>query len=865
MAREYKIFQKGFSLVPKAVSDNDTKGDIELLTSDNKLYFYNGTINDAIVQEDVAATLTNKTLTAPVINNQTADTITAIAGGNLELNSVSTFKILLDDIIVKDNTISVGTGLDIQVNSASNQDIILNGVGTGLLDIQQAGVTIAKFDGYSLNMVAGNHVNFNDNDNSNRVGIFAPAAVNTDYDIELPADPPSKYDTFIFDGTTFIFRTPPIVEFTQTVDNTTTGSGATIPAPTDYGTVILTNASLTSITNIGAAPAGRLLTIKNSTGATVTITNDSGGTAANRIITGLGADIQLANDATLFLEYDGNASRWTVVGGSGGSSTSYVVKDDFTGDGTTVDFTLSATPTSILNTNVFINGVYQNKSAYTISGSTLTFSVAPSNGDAIEVLTVVSTLSGVASNMTVDTFTGDGSTVNFTLSIDPISKDNIFVFIQGVYQDKDSYSVSGTTLTFTQAPPSGIPFDVMIPTLLDIGVPSDSSVTFDKLSSEVKDLVSHENLAINGSMLIRQRYVTNTVTVNTATTTKTFVPDRIGVYSGGATVKNYTIEAVSDEPTVSVSGFQTLYNHKVTMVTGIGSFAANDYVNPFTYTMEGYDFRQVDGGDLSIGFWVKAAVTGTYNIAFRNGGLDRSYVTTFTINSANTWEYKTKTISVDSASIGGTWNLTNGAGLQIDLGLYTGSNYVTSTLDQWQTGSYVTASGSTNWAAANNNYITFALFSIVKGSNPYPQGTFYRNGVTHRGELHNCMRYYEKSAEADVLPFTAVYKYAVLGTVPTATVSTGDEYPIPHPRFTVEKRSAPTITIQSFNPTTNTASSNAWFVSRWDGIQFQPTTSTATQITTKGFFIANNTGGSTGVGQNGKFLSCGFYTADAEF
>ena len=66
MAREYKIFQKGFSLVPKAVSDNDTKGDIELLTSDNKLYFYNGTINDAIVQEDVAATLTNKTLTAPL-------------------------------------------------------------------------------------------------------------------------------------------------------------------------------------------------------------------------------------------------------------------------------------------------------------------------------------------------------------------------------------------------------------------------------------------------------------------------------------------------------------------------------------------------------------------------------------------------------------------------------------------------------------------------------------------------------------------------------------------------------------------------------------------------------------------------------
>ena len=64
-----------------------------------------------------------------------------------------------------------------------------------------------------------------------------------------------------------------------------------------------------------------------------------------------------------------------------------VVKNDFTGDGVTVAFVLSASPSTVLATNIFINGVYQEKDSYTLSGNTITFSIAPPLSSSIEILT----------------------------------------------------------------------------------------------------------------------------------------------------------------------------------------------------------------------------------------------------------------------------------------------------------------------------------------------------------------------------------------------------------------------------------------------------------------------------------------------
>jgi len=98
-------------------------------------------------------------------------------------------------------------------------------------------------------------------------------------------------------------------------NNTVTGTGASMVAPVDF-VERLTDGSLVSINNI-VASSGLFFMLSNVTGNTIVITNDSGGTAADRIITGSGADISLENNASLLLYYDDTTTRWRVVGGSG--------------------------------------------------------------------------------------------------------------------------------------------------------------------------------------------------------------------------------------------------------------------------------------------------------------------------------------------------------------------------------------------------------------------------------------------------------------------------------------------------------------------------------------------------------------------
>jgi len=67
---------------------------------------------------------------------------------------------------------------------------------------------------------------------------------------------------------------------------------------------------------------------------------------------------------------------------------------------------------------------------------------------------------GAASDQ-VQNFTGTGSQTVFTLNAAPLSENNTFIYINGVYQQKNSYTVSGTTLTFSTAPPYTSSIEVM--------------------------------------------------------------------------------------------------------------------------------------------------------------------------------------------------------------------------------------------------------------------------------------------------------------------------------------------------------------------------------------------------------------------
>ena len=84
-----------------------------------------------------------------------------------------------------------------------------------------------------------------------------------------------------------------------------------------------------------------------------------------------------------FEGYDG--TEWGAIGGGATN-----VVDNFSGDGSTVAFTLANSVANENDTNIYISGVYQSKGNYTVSGTTLTFSTAPPNGTSVEVMSAIS-------------------------------------------------------------------------------------------------------------------------------------------------------------------------------------------------------------------------------------------------------------------------------------------------------------------------------------------------------------------------------------------------------------------------------------------------------------------------------------------
>lgn len=86
-------------------------------------------------------------------------------------------------------------------------------------------------------------------------------------------------------------------------------------------------------------------------------------------------------------------------------------------------------------------------------------------------------------NITIDTMTGDGVDTTLTLSVAPDTENNTSVYIDGVYQNKTTYSVSGTTLTFTTAPPSGSLVEASVVSTATLDTPADGSVTPAKIAS----------------------------------------------------------------------------------------------------------------------------------------------------------------------------------------------------------------------------------------------------------------------------------------------------------------------------------------------------------------------------------------------
>lgn len=195
----------------------------------------------------------------------------------------------------------------------------------------------------------------------------------------------------------------------------------------------------------------------------------------------------------------------THVVGTIATEGSSMQKASFTGDGTTTTFALGDTPQAKSFTIVHVQGIYQESSTYSISGSNIVFTTAPSNGHTVEVTFIAGTIS-VASldvgSQTINSFTGTGSATSFDLGTNVVSDKNYTdVYINGVYQAKDQYELSGTNIVFDTAPQNGYSIEVKCHSASASNVVPTSTMTSDVFTA---DGASSTFTLVNGSPVSKE-------------------------------------------------------------------------------------------------------------------------------------------------------------------------------------------------------------------------------------------------------------------------------------------------------------------------------------------------------------------------
>ena len=259
---------------------------------------------------------------------------------------------------------------------------------------------------------------------------IAAASIDDLSDVDTTTSVPSTGQALVWDGSKF--------------EPGTVGSTLTIQ---DEGTALSTAGTTLNFVGTGVTASG--------TGATKTITipGAASGITIQEEGNAVGTAATTLNfvGSTVTATGSGATKTITITGSSVGSGGTTVARDTLSGTSGTQSYTLSQSIADENNTYVFIDGVYQSKTTYSMSGTTLTFGSQPPIGtNNIEVIHYTSAPAvsefGV---LQVDTFDGANYSSNLTLSIVPENKQHTNVFINGVYQEKSTYTLSGNTLTLT--------------------------------------------------------------------------------------------------------------------------------------------------------------------------------------------------------------------------------------------------------------------------------------------------------------------------------------------------------------------------------------------------------------------------------
>jgi hypothetical protein len=155
--------------------------------------------------------------------------------------------------------------------------------------------------------------------------------------------------------------------------------------------------------------------------------------------------------------------------------------------------------------------------------------------------------------------------------------------------------------------------------------------------------------------------------------------------------------------------------------------------------IEGFNMADLNWGTanaktITLSFWVRSSLTGTFGGSISNNAVNRSYPFTYTINSANTWEYETITIAGDTS---GTWLTTNGIGMYVYFNLGSGSTF-SGTAGTWAASQFTSATGATSVVGTNG--ATFYVTGVQLEVGTQATSFEYRQ---YQQELALCQRYYQ--------------------------------------------------------------------------------------------------------------------------
>jgi hypothetical protein len=193
----------------------------------------------------------------------------------------------------------------------------------------------------------------------------------------------------------------------------------------------------------------------------------------------------------------------------------------------------------------------------------------------------------------------------------------------------------------------------------------------------------------------------------------------------------FSSQQVSDAPTGFVNSLRVTVSTAATPSAGQYVFCRQ--------IIEGFNIADLGWGTASAqtvtaSFWVKSSITGAYAVFFINSAEDRSYFSTVTVNSANTWEFKTVTVPGDTT---GTWLTNNSNGIRFGVDLGSGSNYQ-GTVNAWQSGWRQRSAGTVNFCQNTGAtfYITGVQLEAGSVASPFERRDYGR-------ELIMCQRYYQ--------------------------------------------------------------------------------------------------------------------------